>query len=352
MKQIFESHNLGGIQLRNRLVRSATFENGGAEDGIITPFLKELHGTLAKGQVGLIITGMMSVGPNAGISPSMAKIYDESFVEKFSEVTEAVHEQGGKIVVQLGHCGAKAAVIDWGDKPFCPSEFKKSKEISKDEMAMLVKYFGESAAKCKAAGADGVQIHGAHGYLVSEFLSPFFNKRADEYGGEIQNRARFLFEIYEEIRSAVGADYPVFIKINYSDLVEDSITADECAWVCAELEKRGINAVEVSSGISVSRESSSVQGAQAGEGFFSAGGLGIAEKLSIPVFSVGGYRTTEAIEEKLNEGKLAAISLCRPFVREPNLAARWSAGDTAPSSCVSCSKCFGTAQLSCALAEK
>jgi len=349
MKKIFEPHNLGGIALKNRLVRSATVESGGAQDGVITPLLKKVYEDLAKGQVGLIITGMMGIGPNACVSPSMTKIYDDSFVARFSEITRSVHEHGGKIVVQLGHCGAKAAVIDYGEQPFCPSEYKNAKEISKDEMAMLLKCYGEAAAKCKAAGADGVQIHGAHGYLVSEFLSPYFNHRTDEYGGDIQGRAKFLFEIYDEIRSAVGADYPVFIKINYSDLVEGGITGEACAWVCRELEQRGINAIEVSSGVSVSRDSSSVQGPQAGEGFFSAGGLDIAGKVRIPVFSVGGYRTVEAIEAKLNEGALAAISLCRPFIREPSLAARWGAGDTERAACVSCSKCFGMPQLGCAL---
>ena len=351
MKQVFESHNLGGIQLRNRLVRSATFEHGGAENGILTPFLKEVYGALAKGQVGLIITGMMSIGPNAGIGADMTKIYDDSFVGKFSGIVQAVHENGGKIVVQLGHCGAKAAVIDYGDQPFAPSEYKKAKEISREEMAMLVKYYGMAAARCHAAGADGVQIHGAHGYLVSEFLSPFFNKRSDEYGGGIENRARFLFEVYEEIRLAVGADYPVFIKINYEDLVEGGLNGAECAWVCAELERRGIDAIEVSSGISVSRESSSVQGPQAGPCFFSAGGLDIANQVNVPVFSVGGYRTVVEMVTKLNQGNLTAISLCRPFIREPDLAARWMAGDTTASTCISCSKCFGMERLGCVLEQ-
>jgi len=352
MKKVFESYNLGGISMQNRLVRSATFETGGAENGVIMPLLKEIYQDLARGQVGLIITGMMGIGPNANLGSGMVRIHDESFVPAFSAISQSVHELGGKIVVQLGHCGAKSMVVDWGEHPFCPSDYKNAKEISRDEMNMLVKHYGAAAARCKEAGADGVQIHGAHGYLVSQFLSPHFNQRTDEYGGDIQNRARFLFEIYDEIRASVGAEYPIFIKLNYSDLVENSMTAQECAWVCVELEKRGLDAIEVSSGVSVSRESSSVQsGPQIEEGFFAAGGLDIAEKVSIPVISVGGYRTVETIEAKLNEGKLAVISLCRPFICEPSLAARWAAGEQAKSACVSCSKCFAMPQHGCILQQ-
>ncbi len=348
MKKLFETCQLGHLVLKNRLIRSATLERCGADQGAITPLLKTIYEDLARGEAGLIITGMMGVGPNACASPNMVKIYDDSFVAKFAEITRSVHQLGGKIMVQLGHSGAKAGVIDWGDKPFCPSDYRKAGAMTTDEINMMVRRYGDAAVKCKAAGADGVQIHGAHGYLVSEFLSPYFNHRTDQYGGEIHNRARFLFEIYEEIRAAVGEDYPVWMKINYSDLVENGLDGTGCAWVCRELEKRGLDAIEVSSGISVSAASSPTQmGQKKGEGFFAAGALDLADKVAIPVISVGGYRSIEAIEETLNRGNVAAISLCRPWIREPALAARWRAGRTEKAQCVSCDKCFSTAQHGC-----
>lgn len=350
MKKVFEECTLGNMILKNRLVRSATLENGGADNGFITPLLKEVYEELAEGEVGLIITGMMGVGPNACVNSSMVKIYDNSFIDKFSEVTHAVHQLGGKIVVQLGHCGAKANVIDWGDRPFCPSEHGKSKEITKDEMKTLLKKYGEAALKCKMADADGVQIHAAHGYLISEFLSPYFNKRVDEYGGDIQNRAKYLFDIYDEIRSSVGEGYPVLIKINYNDLVEDGLTGEECAWVCMELEKRGIDAIEISSGIGVSTESAPTQPSQKKiEGFFADGALDISHKVTTPVISVGGYRSLAVIEEKLNQGNISAISLCRPFIREPLLLKKWKNGNKERALCVSCNGCFSRPQHGCIL---
>lgn len=350
MKKIFEECTLGNMVLKNRLVRSATFENGGADNGLITPLLKEVYEKLAEGEVGLIITGMMGVGSNACVNSGMVKIYDDSFIDKFSKVTHAVHQLGGKIVVQLGHCGAKATVIDWGDRPFCPSDYENAKEITKEEMKMLLKSYGEAALKCKMAGADGVQIHAAHGYLISEFLSPYFNKRMDEYGGDIQNRAKYLFDIYGEIRSSVGEDYPVLIKINYSDLVESGLTGEECEWVCIELEKRGIDAIEISSGIGVSAESAPTQPNQKMvEGFFADGAFNIARKVTIPIISVGGYRSLAIIEKKLNQGDISAISLCRPFIREPFLIKKWKNDDKAKALCVSCNGCFSMPQHGCIL---
>lgn len=352
MKKIFEECTLGNMTLKNRLVRSATFENGGADNGVITPLLKKVYEELAKGEVGLIITGMMGIGYNACVNSSMVKIYDDSFVTKFTEVTHAVHQLGGKIVVQLGHCGVKSNVIDWNDKPFCPSEYGNAKEITKDEIKMLLKNYGEAALKCKTAGADGVQIHAAHGYLISEFLSPYFNKRTDEYGGDIQNRAKFLFDIYNEIRSAVGENYPVLIKINYSDLVENGLNGEECAWICMELEKRGLDAIEISSGIGVSTESAPTQPSQKKiEGFFADGALSIADKITIPVISVGGYRSLAVIEEKLNQGNISAISLCRPLIREPFLVKRWKKNSEEKALCVSCNMCFSMPQHGCSISK-
>ena len=350
MKKVFEEYILGSMVLKNRLIRSATFENGGADNGLITPLLKEIYEELAKGEVGLIITGMMGVGPNACVNSSMVKIYDDSFIDRFSEIAHAVHQMGGKIVVQLGHCGAKATVIDLGKRPFCPSKYGNSKEITKDEIKMLLKKYGEAALKCKMAGADGVQIHAAHGYLISQFLSPYFNKRTDEYGGDIQNRARFLFDVYDEIRSLVDEVYPVLIKINYNDLVENGLSDDECEWVCMELEKRGIDAIEISSGIGVNTESAPTQPNQKKiEGFFADGALNIASKVTTPVISVGGYRSLDVIEKKLNQGNISAISLCRPFIKEPFLLKRWKNGDKGKASCVSCNGCFSMPRHGCVL---
>lgn len=345
MKKIFEEVSLGKLTIKNRLIRSATFEHGGA-NGVITPFLREVHEELAQGGIGLIITGMMAVGPNSSLIPDMVRVDFEDFVPKYTEISKIIHQYDCKVIVQLSHCGIAVKMMPDGQLPLGPSDLNgHANAMTKAEIKTVVSDFGRAAYKCKTAGADGVQIHGAHGYLISQFLSPYYNKRNDEYGGSIENRARLLFEIFDEILAQVGNEYPVLIKINYSDLVENGLTGDECLWVCKELDKRGIDAIEVSSGLALGRESSPAQAGS--EGYFSDGALRLAETIHAPVISIGGYRTPEKIEKFLNEGNLAAISLCRPLVREPRLPAKWQADNHDSSLCISCSQCFLSKQLKC-----
>lgn len=356
MKTLFDSVTLGKLKLKNRLVRSATMEIGLTKNGTVSPELKEIHERLAKGETGLIITGMMGVGPNACLSPDMVKIYDGSFVEEFSKIPPAIHRFGAKIVVQIAHCGIKAAVTDGTSFPLGPSEAeflpeKPAKAMTKDDIARTVRDFAKAALKCKEAGADGIQLHAAHGYLLSQFLSPYHNKRQDEYGGSIENRARIVFDVYEAVRTAVGAAYPVLIKINTNDMVDGGLSEEESTWVCQELDKRGIDAVELSGGLGLSSKTNPAQRMPPAseEGYFSRAALNLAEKISAPVITVGGYRTPEVMEQVLNKGKIAAVSLCRPLICDPELPLKWKNSDNSKGRCVSCNKCFKVDKFGCAV---
>lgn len=350
MKKIFETAVLGNLRTRNRVVRSATLEIGYAENGVITPELADQYADLTKGEVGLIITGMMGVGKNSCYGGTMPKIYHDSFAERFGSVSDTVHGLGGKLVVQLGQCGAKATEIDDGEFAYAPSDIEvrgaQAKAMTKEQIAQVIRDFGDAALTCK--GADGVQIHGAHGYLLSEFLSPYFNKRTDEFGGPIENRARIVFAVYEEIRKRVGHEYPVLIKINSSDLVDGGLTEDECAWVCKELSQKGIDAIEISGGVGMNAASSPSKPAAA-QGYFADSALRIAAQVDAAIISVGGYRTANFVEEMLNKGRIEAVSMCRPFIRERDLVTQWKKDAAYTARCISCSKCFGVPKLGCAL---
>jgi 2,4-dienoyl-CoA reductase-like NADH-dependent reductase (Old Yellow Enzyme family) len=355
MNKLFEPAKLGSLTIKNWLVRSATFEFGCTEHGRITPKLTAVHTELASGGTGLIITGMMGVSPNAEINDAMVKIYDKSFVKDFSELVDAVHKAGGKIVVQLGHCGAKAKVITRGDHPYAPSDIQlenspAAKAMTRDEIGELVKDYGRAALRCRESGADGVQLHGAHGYLVSEFLSPYFNKRDDEYGGSIENRARLLFEIYDEIRRSTG-DFPLLIKINYSDLVEPGITPEEAVWVCGELSKRGIDAIEVSAGVSLSGGTRPSKTGFKAEGYFGEWAIHVASAVSVSVIAMGGFRTPEVMETLLNKSAVEAIALCRPLIREPDLPNRWERDPLTKTACISCNQCYSSPVHGCFLEQ-
>lgn len=213
MKTVFEKADVGRITLKNRIIRSATQEAAADQDGHITGKFISIYEKVAEGGAGAAITSMIGINENSRVFPYMVKAYDEDFVHGLGELVNKAHAQDCKIIVQLAHCGAKASP-DNGSSPLAPSDLvlsedKSAKSMTKEEIQSVIHSFATAAERCKEAGADGAQIHGAHGYLLSEFLNPFFNKRKDEYGGDIYNCAKIVFEVYAAIREKVRDDYPV-----------------------------------------------------------------------------------------------------------------------------------------------
>lgn len=356
MKTIYDTIDLNGLKLKSRIVRSATYERAVSEAGQLdVEFLKRIYGEMSANGVGAIITGMMGINPEGCLSPKMVKIYEEGFVPALREIAELVHKNDTKIIVQLGHCGVKSGGSKPSDRVFGPSAVEAIPErpaeaMTQQEIEDAVRDFARAALKCKEAGIDGVQIHAAHGYLVSQFLSPLYNHREDHYGGDIENRARILIEMYDAIRQAVGEDFPVWIKINYEDYNDPGLTGEECSWVCCELEKRGLQAIELSAGIATGLKTTPVRNRireRSQEAYIGDSALKLSEMLRIPVISVGGYRTPDVLDEYLNRGNIAAISLARPLVCESNLITRWHSGDRRKSLCISCNKCFGGDSFRC-----
>ena len=213
MSKLFEPSEINGMKLANRFVRSATWEGMAADDGACTPKLTDLMVGLARGGVGLIISSHAYVSPEGQAGPWQLGIYDDRLIPGLGDMTTAVHKNGGKIVMQLAHAGYFAGAKLTGQTPMAPSSvegFAKGprNEMTVNDIQAVVKAYGAAAKRAQIAGFDGVQIHSAHGYLLSQFLSPAFNQRQDEYGGDIGNRARALLEVFREVRQAVGEDYP------------------------------------------------------------------------------------------------------------------------------------------------
>ena len=207
-----------------------------AEDGNVTPKLIELMAELAKGGVGLIISSHAYVRPEGQAGPWQLGAYNDSLITGLREMTTAVHDNGGKIVMQLAHAGAFASVKLTGQTPLAVSQIKdivksSCREISASDIQEIVSAFAQAAIRAKRAGFDGVQIHSAHGYLLSQFLSPMFNQRDDDYGGDIQNRARALIAVLKNIRKEVGDNYPILVKMNCQDFVEDGLVLEDTVQV-------------------------------------------------------------------------------------------------------------------------
>lgn len=352
-KELFAPAELGAIQCRNRIIRSATFEAGGAYRGEIMPFLKDAYTALRDGGIGAIITGCSCIGPTGAINKSMVQVQHPTYPARFAEIADMLHEKQCPVIVQLSHSGSRAHFLPDGMHQMMPSDYQQAQAMTEAEIAATVRDFAVSAKICKEAGADGVQLHAAHGYLISAFLSPFMNHRTDAYGGSIENRARFLFEIYDAVRSAVGADFPIWMKINGEDLTAPGMTTEEFLWVCTQMAKRGVNAIEVSSGLSEIKGTSSSRKVvrPEDEGYNLPYAAALAKAVSIPIICVGGFRNVDGIERALESSGIAAVSLSRPLICEPALPDCWRSDPAASSKCVSCGKCFASMPMGCPMTQ-
>lgn len=253
--------------------------------------------------------------------------------------------------MQISHAGFFANPKLTGQTPLVPSQvdgFAKSprKELAVEQIRQIVEAFGQAACRVKEAGFDGVQIHAAHGYLMSQFLSPAFNKRTDEYGGVLENRARAVMEVTGEVRAAVGEDFPVLIKMNSEDFLDGGLSLDDSIKVGAVLQDGGIDGIELSGGSIVSGDLSPSRGkitSEDKEAYFRDAAKAFKENLRVPLILVGGIRSFRMAERLVEEGYADYISMSRPFIREPDLVKRWKSGDLRKATCVSDNQCFGPA---------
>ena len=348
MSKLFETSEINGMKLANRFVRSATWEGMAADDGACTPKLIDLMVSLAKGDVGLIITSHAYVSPEGQAGPWQLGVYKDELISGLTEMTKAVHDHGGKIVIQLAHAGYFANPKLTGQTPIAPSNaegFAKGprQEMNTDEIQGVVKAYGAAAKRAQKAGFDGVQIHSAHGYLLSQFLSPAFNQRKDEYGGDIRNRARALVEVLRETRRAVGKDYPVLVKMNCQDFIENGLQPEDALQAGKMLVENGIDAIELSGGVLIGGKlSPSRMGIKSAEkeAYFQNEARTFKKDISVPLILVGGNRSFQVAERLVNEGVTDYISLCRPLIREPDLIKRWKSGDLSKATCLSDNMCF------------
>lgn len=344
---LFTRAHIGGLDLPNRLVRSATAEFLAGEDGQVGPELKGLYRELARGGVGLIITGHMYVHPSGKAHPGMTGAYSDDLLPGMTELTDVIHGEGGRAVVQINHAGMKAHP-DSVPEPIAPSAVgppvvgRPAREMTTDEIHMLVDAYAQAARRVKEAGFDGVQIHNAHGYLGSQFLSPYVNRRTDEWGGDPERRTSFLRAVCQAVREQVGADYPMLIKLGMVESVEGGLTAEEGAQVVTSLAGMGVDALEISGGISGDRELSVPRGIKAGvnEAYFRPLAQQARSVTELPIILVGGFRSRQMMEEVLAEGDADFISMCRPLICEPGLPNRMRDGLQDQSLCISANRCF------------
>ena len=335
-KTIFDETNLKYLKLKNRIFRGAVgdqyFINGKiSEEGF------KLYDQLSKNEIGTIFTGYTMVSDYLQNDNYHTFRFDkDEYIPEFKKLVDLVHKNGANIMMQLAHIGmntvSKAETIYAPSSLPIPDQNRFSKEMTKEDILRIENNFADAALRAKKAGFDGIEIHGAHFYLISEFLSPLFNKRTDEYGGSDENRARFLMEIIAKVREKVGKEYIVGLKINSEDADQNGISEEGFMKICQMAEDAGVDYIQIS-GIKWFKE-------RIDNPIYADIGIKLAEKLKIPVMIIGGVRNLDEINEILNKSKIQFIGIVRPLICEYDLITKWKKGETKKSKCISCNTCL------------
>ena len=352
MAHLFEPTAIGELNLKNRFVRSATWEGLAQQDGSASGKLAEMMAELARNEVGLIITGYAYVAPEGQSGPWQLAACDDKFQPGLERLARAVHAAGGKIALQLVHAGKFSSAELTGQPPLGPSAEEKDgktvcRSMIQEDIAKVTAAFARAASLAKRAGFDAVQLHAAHGFLLSQFLAPAFNTRTDAFGGSLENRARLLLDVVRSVRKSVGPEYPILVKLNSEDFLEHGMTREEAIQVARWLEAASVDAIELSGGTVASGERIPPRpGALKNpeqEVYYREAAERYQEQVQIPLMLVGGIRSLEVAEDLVRSGLTDFIALSRPLIGEPDLVKRWHAGDRRQAECRSCNGCFGPA---------
>jgi 2,4-dienoyl-CoA reductase-like NADH-dependent reductase (Old Yellow Enzyme family) len=373
---LFEPTFINKMELKNRIVRSATYENMCTEDGEVTDAAVSLYGRLAKGGTGLIIPGHAFVHRSGQAGPNQIGVYSDNCISGLARLADEVHKHSAKIALQLAHAGRQTSAALIGDTPIAPSPVADPRnntvprEMSTDDIDTIIEAFARAAGRAKEAGCDAVQLHAAHGYLLAQFISPHTNHRSDEWGGSLEKNLRFASEIYKKVREAVGADFPVLMKLNVEEYLPDGITADISVGAAKHFAALGVDSIEISGGVISENPFVMCQGeipidmltagkdpdtkAQMEKMFYSRVGdvkleeaywLPYAEKIkpvigSTPLMLVGGMKYPQTMEKILQDGHADCISMCRPLIKEPNFPNEMAEGRKSPAKCSFCNRCL------------
>ena len=372
MSVLFEKTKIKGMELKNRLVRSATHEAMADDEGFPTDSLFKLYERLAKGGVGLIITGYTYVSRD-GKFKSMLGIDSDEHIPKYRELVNQVHQNGAKIAMQINHCGRQTVKEMTGTQPIAPSAvFDKSlfvmpREMTEADIERIIEAFAQAARRVKESGFDALQLHGAHGYLISQFLCPHTNRREDKWGGTIENRMRFVNEIYKHARKNVGDDYPIFIKLSAYDYMKNGLKPEEGIAIATKMADIGFDGIEVSCGIGEDGGSTLrgeipfdvildewdmykekgflfrnkiIKPIPFTQGYNRESARKIKEKVNVPVFVVGGMVDPTFMEETIQSGEADYISLCRALITDPKFPNKIREGSREVSRCIHCNLCL------------
>lgn len=326
-----------GIKLKNRFMKSAMSEVLGSKKYAPTNAHEQLYRTWAQGGTGLLITGNVMVDSQYIGELGNVVIENETTLPQLQNWSSAGTENNTHLWMQINHPGKQIPSF-LAKQPVAPSAiplklplFNKPRELTGDEISEIIHRFATVAAIAKKANFTGVQIHGAHGYLVSQFLSSYHNQRKDSWGGNLENRMRFLLEIYQSIRHAVGEEFPIALKVNSADFQRGGFTEQESLQVIKEIASLGINLIEISGGTyeaPVMIGTKQKQSTQQREAYFLEFASQVRKEIDTPLAVTGGFRTANGMAEAINSGHVDLVGLARPLAVDPNLPQKILQGES------------------------
>jgi 2,4-dienoyl-CoA reductase-like NADH-dependent reductase (Old Yellow Enzyme family) len=352
IEMLFSPGKIGTIRIKNRIVRSATFSGRAEKYGSVGEKMINFYDELAKGGTGLIISGFISVDIGGTISPYQARLDNDSYISGQRKLVEKVHDiPEVKIAAQIGHTGKQGVHPKY--PPVAPSAVKDKmtgltpRELSKKEIEVIIQKFVDAGYRSYVCGYDMVQLHAAHGYLLSNFISPYTNRRDDEFGGNIENMTRIVIMIYERLREKVDKSFPIIIKLQTQDFVPGGLVIEDSINIAKIIIKAGFNAIEPSGGIGETQIGtpdaypSKIIKSTDDENYF----LATAKELKpfmkqSKLILVGGIKNPISAENILKNRNADFISMSRPLLYEPDLPKRWQSGDLTPAKCTSCNSCY------------
>lgn len=353
---LFQPHSIGNMQLENRLIMSAMGTGLTDEQGNVTDRMLDYYAPRAHGGVGMIVTQVASVSKDA-TPPHTFAAYDDRFIPSLKKLVDGIHEGGTKVCIQLMHFGMLLLYegsIPEGMSIKVPSitarmqEDKPYEEISASDIERYVRDFSEAARRAREAGADAVELHACHGCLVSTFLSPATNHRTDRYGGATQNRCRFACDILQGMKERAGRDFPISVRINVTDDVEEGTTPDEAVEQAVILESAGADAISISAGIEY-WSTLSIPCYIYPDGVMVSLAEKVKRAIRVPVIAAGKI-TPEMADQIVGDGRVDLVALGRPLLADPELPSKlWAGRPEDVRQCLYCNNCirFGTGSVSC-----
>lgn len=342
LSRVLEPIQIGSMTLRNRIMMGSMhvgFEK--QEDGVER--LAAFYAERVRGEVGLIVTGGAAVRPEGGMGDKYCNVYLDEHITPLMLITDAVHQAGGKIALQLFHSGRYAHKEATGLDPVAPSPLQapinrwKPRELQADEIEMTIQAFADGAVRAKKAGFDAVEIMGSEGYLINQFLSPVTNKREDEWGGDFQRRARFGIEVAKRVRQTVGSDFPVIFRMSGLDLIPESTTMEETVEFAAMLQEAGMDALNVGIGWHESQVPTIAMMVPRGAYVWVA--QQIKQGVSIPVIASNRINDLRQAEAILEDDRCDLVSMARPLLADPLIVRKSSEGRfDEVNTCIACNQ--------------